>query len=311
LVVEGGVGISGCLNIGGYVTRTLIGGYAVGNTSFGVGQSSTSTDTGTLVVTGGVGVSGNLNTGGIVHVQSGEITQGASSGALIVSGGVGVGQNISCDGDINVEGKISCGGGEQVDSTSDSTGTLVVYGGIGVSGNINVGQTINTNGSLKASNIYGGEFLNGGDFTFKVITASGLYPYDTNTNSDGFRVINADGMDCLRVSGVGTVFSPNGFFTNDSVGNTLPVVRIYKTNIGNGILTTFTITHNLNTRDVMVSVYRDSATPSPGYDTINTSTNQINRINNTQIQLTFSSPPPTTTGSGASLSGGYRVVIMG
>lgn len=304
VVINGGLGVRGAVNIGGY---------SANNTG---GTNSTSTDTGSLVVVGGLGLSGNLNTGGTIHVHSGEPTQGASSGALVVDGGVGVGQNISCDGDINIEGKLSCGGGLQVDSTSTSTGTLVVYGGIGTSGNINVGQNINVDGTLKANNIHGDGPANGGNFIFKVLTSSGAYPYDQNYPfgedvNDGFRVINSDGRDCLRVNGVGAVFSPYGFFINDSVGNYLGAARIYKTNIGNGTSTTFTITHNLDTRDVIVSVYRDSPNPPPGYDTINTSTNQINRISRDQIQLTFTSPPPPTTGSGATLSGGYRVVIMG
>jgi hypothetical protein len=440
LVVEGGVGISGCLNIGGYVTNTLIGGYVVGNTSFGVGQPSTSTSSGTLVVTGGVGVSGRVSANNVQATAIGNVTAGTgafttlsssstttmtanipststSSGTLVVTGGVGVSGRVSAN---NVQataiGNVTAGTGAfttlsssstttmtaNIPSTSTSTGTLVVTGGIGVSGtittqnlnvggittwrndstgalsqfsmagtfsligssttspifevipsegnigvveiggprypqnqdngtistsqyngalvvnggvgvngNINVGQDVNAGGTLRSDSIIcDNPSGNGnGKFIFKISTFSGFYPYDPsldagveNAGNDAFRVINNDGRECLRVSGQGAVFSPYGFFINDSSGNYLPAARIYKTNIGNGLLTTFTITHNLSTRDVMVSVYRDSATPGLGYDTINTSTSQINRINLNQIQLTFPSAPP---------SDGYRVVIMG
>ena len=383
LVVEGGVGISGCLNIGGYVTNTLIGGYVVGNTSFGVGQPSTSTSSGTLVVTGGVGVSGRVSANNVQATAIGNVTAGTgafttlsssstttmtanipststSTGTLVVTGGIGVSgtittQNLNVGGittwrndstgalsQFSMAGTFSLIGSSTTSpifevipsegnigvveiggprypqnqdngtiSTSQYNGALVVNGGVGVNGNINVGQDVNAGGTLRSDSIIcDNPSGNGnGKFIFKISTFSGFYPYDPsldagveNAGNDAFRVINNDGRECLRVSGQGAVFSPYGFFINDSSGNYLPAARIYKTNIGNGLLTTFTITHNLSTRDVMVSVYRDSATPGLGYDTINTSTSQINRINLNQIQLTFPSAPP---------SDGYRVVIMG
>ena len=52
LVVTGGVGIGGALNVGGLTT-------------INIGVDSTSTTTGALVVTGGIGVSGNITTTGL------------------------------------------------------------------------------------------------------------------------------------------------------------------------------------------------------------------------------------------------------
>lgn len=71
-------------------------------------------------------------------------------------------------------------------------------------------------------------------------------------------------------------------------------MRRYATNIGNGSLTAFTVTHNLGTRDVITSVY-DNTT----YENIITSV--ANTTTNT-VSLSFSTAP----GSNA-----YRVVVIG
>lgn len=67
----------------------------------------------------------------------------------------------------------------------------------------------------------------------------------------------------------------------------------YATNVGTGLATTFTITHNLGTRDVVVSVFNNTtfneALATVSHTTINT------------ITVTFTIPP---------VLNGYRVVVI-
>jgi hypothetical protein len=66
------------------------------------------------------------------------------------------------------------------------------------------------------------------------------------------------------------------------------------TNIGNGTNTSFAITHNLGTRDVVVNVYDNSA-----YDTVEV---DVVRTDSNTVTITFTSAPATDA---------YRVVIVG
>lgn len=65
-------------------------------------------------------------------------------------------------------------------------------------------------------------------------------------------------------------------------------------NVGNGVATSFAITHNLGTRDVVVNVY-DNAT----YETVET---DVVRTDTNNVTITFASAPATDA---------YRVVIVG
>lgn len=65
-------------------------------------------------------------------------------------------------------------------------------------------------------------------------------------------------------------------------------------NVGNGTNTSFAITHNLGTRDVVVNVYDNS-----GYDTVET---DVVRTDTNTVTITFTSAPATDA---------YRVVIVG
>ena len=147
LVVTGGMGLSGNINIGGSVNRLT------GNTA------STSTSTGTLVVTGGIGISGNFNSSGriVTTNQTGfDVDPYDPSDASIVTGGavhclrMFAAARIVSDGSLSVEGDANIGGGTETASTSTSTGSLVVYGGVGISGNVNIGDSFN---GTKVSNI--------------------------------------------------------------------------------------------------------------------------------------------------------------
>ena len=68
------------------------------NLHLGLGEPSTSTDSGAVVITGGMGISENINVGG--ETTSTDI----SSGALVVVGGVGIGENLNVGKSIKATG---------------------------------------------------------------------------------------------------------------------------------------------------------------------------------------------------------------
>ena len=73
-----------------------------------------------------------------------------------------------------------------------------------------------------------------------------------------------------------------------------PFMRNYATNIGNGSLTEFTITHNLNTRDVITSVYDNTTYKNiKEHNITNTTTNTVS--------VSFNTAPGTNA---------YRVVVI-
>jgi len=75
--------------------------------------------------------------------------------------------------------------------------------------------------------------------------------------------------------------------------DTAIAVRKYATNVGDGVATSYTITHNLGTRDVIVSVYDNS---SPYGEVIC----DVNHTSTTAVTLLFSVAPTSNQ---------YRVVV--
>jgi hypothetical protein len=125
LVVTGGVGVSGNLNVDGTV-NTL-----TGNTA------STSTATGTLVVTGGVGVSGNINAQN-VKISGNTQSTSTTSGTLVVTGGVGVG------GDFWIGGNVFVDNNKVFEAATIVVTSLNVFSA-DISGNVTIGDTLNVN----------------------------------------------------------------------------------------------------------------------------------------------------------------------
>ena len=103
LVVTGGVGISGALNIAGQANIIAV-------------SASTNSTTGALVVAGGVGIGGAISIGGALTAASANIAGLSLMASATVS--------------------------SSTITASTTTGALVVTGGTGISGNLNIGQTL-------------------------------------------------------------------------------------------------------------------------------------------------------------------------
>jgi len=128
LVVNGGVGISDNLFIGGITN--IVGNLGVaGLGRFTNGTESTSTTTGALTVTGGVGIGGNLNIGG-------SLTVGGVGGA----GQGGIAANQITTTNLTVTGQAIFT--SSTNSTSTTTGDIVVAGGVGIGQDLYVGGRI-------------------------------------------------------------------------------------------------------------------------------------------------------------------------
>ena len=118
-----------------------------------------------------------------------------------------------------------------------------------------------------------------------------------NSNSAGSPILNA-GVEIERgssenVSILWNESSDNWTLSNDGT-NFHGITRKHSSSIGNGSSTQFSITHNLNTRDVSVQVY-DNAT----FDTVDV---DVVRTNANTITLTFSAAPSINS---------YRVLVVG
>lgn len=154
LIVDGGVGISENLNVGGTITA-----YNLNTTNLVYEnvqnvtstQNSTSTSTGALIVSGGGSISKNLYVGEELRCVSTINSSSITTGSLVVGGGVGIAS------DLYVGGTLYGGNIPQFDpsavlnltdttlSTSTSSGALTISGGVGVGESLYVEESINVN----------------------------------------------------------------------------------------------------------------------------------------------------------------------
>ena len=150
----------------------------------------------------------------------------------------------------------------------------------------------------------------GGDFTF---VDNGTTLANTGWVSvDDVTVVGTDPVVFAQFSGAGTYIAGDGLTLTgnifavgagtgisvgpDAVGiNTSVVVTKYAANVGNGSATSYTITHNLGTKDVIVSVYDNS---SPFAEVVV----DVQHTSTTAITLLFSVAPTSNQ---------YRVVVHG
>ena len=143
-------------------------------------------------------------------------------------------------------------------------------------------------GTYTASN---GVTLTGSNFTFNPLSTGGL-----QTASGGASILLATN------SGLGT--SSSGLAVGAGTGisvttgtvaiDTTVVARKYSVSVGDGSATSYTVTHNLGTRDVQVTVYDGSAYNEVIADVTHSTTNTVT--------VAFSVAPS---------SNAYRVVVVG
>jgi hypothetical protein len=130
------------------------------------------------------------------------------------------------------------------------------------------------------------------------ITAGGA---DTNISlnlaSKGTGVVRANNVEVVTVSGTQTLTNKtiSGYapLTSGQIESQYLPTSSYATNIGNGSATTFTITHGLNTLDVLVSVWETATGAEVNCDKARTTSGTV--------VLTFATAPSANA---------YRVVVL-
>jgi hypothetical protein len=141
-------------------------------------------------------------------------------------------------------------------------------------------------GTYTANN---GVVLNGSVFSFAPESGKGL---QTSSAGAAIKLATTSGLNVTTDLAVG---AGNGIsvLTNTVAIDSAVVVSKYAANVGDGTNTTYTITHNLGTRDVIVSIY-DSASP---YAEVIC---DVQHTSSTAITLLFSVAPTSNQ---------YRVVV--
>ena len=152
IVVKGGVGIAGNVNIG----NILI---ASGNIVANSNTSSTNFLTGALVVRGGAGISGNIYTGGIINASgdiiaaSGTISTNTSTGALVVVGGVGISGNLSLGSRVHGDLIPAVNNLYDIGAPLYKWNDLYLAGDVQIDGIVTVATDLIVNGTIGADNM--------------------------------------------------------------------------------------------------------------------------------------------------------------
>lgn len=152
--------------------------------------------------------------------------------------------------------------------------------------------------------------IGGGDFTF--VESGTLYNNTGWVNVDKVTTVGTDPIVWDQFSGAGTYTAGNGltltgtvFSVNAGTGitvsggstaiDTTVVVRKFAADVGDGVATSYTVTHSLGTKDVTVAVYDNS---SPYAEVIC----DVQHTSTSAITLLFSVAPTSNQ---------YRVVVHG
>ena len=143
-------------------------------------------------------------------------------------------------------------------------------------------------GTYTASN---GVLLTGTNFTFAPRAGYGL---QTGATGAEIKLATTSGLNLTTDLAVGAGLGIS-VLTNTVAIDTAVVVRKYGADVGDGAATSYTITHNLGTRDVQVTVYDNS---SPYAEVIC----DVNHATTNTITLLFSVAPTSNQ---------YRVVVQG
>ena len=259
LVVNGGVGVAGTLNVGAAVNAATL------NVT---GLSTLANTTVTTFTATSATILGNETVYGVLNVQNSTIATSTNTGALIVTGGVGIGGDLVVGGNITAatltvsyttvtQTLVTSPDIFTITNTTQSlgtgTGALTVTGGAGIGGNLNVGGTIVGGGVRSTSTSTAPASATVGDIWYDTLTDD-IYRYTSDGSNSywlditgpaianagggasfsGGTVSNAVNITSTTAStgtntGALTVTGGAGIGGNLNVGGTLLVSNIYET----------------------------------------------------------------------------------
>jgi hypothetical protein len=229
LVVVGGAGVSGAVNVGSTIK-------AAGNIVAYSGTNSTSVTTGALVVVGGAGVSGNIYSGslytsGLYWANNNQSISGPSTGTngslQYNNNGIVGGTNAIYD---SSSGNIVFT--DTTNSTGTTTGAVVLSGGLGVGGNIFAGGLNGT--------IYGSLFIGTTDVNYNRVSGSQTL---TGVGIDGTAATATNAINTQVTSNIssGTAYVTFVSATSGNTAQNINTALTYNPNSGNlrafGVLT--------------------------------------------------------------------------
>ena len=235
LVVVGGAGVAGNVNIGG----NLI---AFGNIVANSGNVSTDTTTGALVVTGGAGVTGNVNIGdrlnvagnvffgnalsayGNVVIGIGTTSESTTTGALVVKGGTGIVGNLVLGGNLAVQSRVNSDLIPAINDTYDLGAPLFRWQDLYLSGDVAVGGTQTVAGDLIVSgtnssdNLVTNSLDVSGTITTTFLAGTLITPVQTNITQVGTITAGTWNGTTLAITHGGT----GGTSISQALNNLLP-----------------------------------------------------------------------------------------
>jgi hypothetical protein len=248
---------------------------------------STSTSTGALVVTGGAGIAKNVYIGGNLNVSGSAFISGSaftvSSSNIVLNDPLLylAHNNPANTSDLGIVVSFNNGTYQHAGVVRDATdGVWKIFSGVVPEPD----TTVNFASAVYDQVALGGILIKSGSSTTASINSSG----NISANTGSFTSLNISGS---------AVATQAYVLANSGVGTT---TKYTGTISGNDSATSFTITHNLGSRDVTTQVYQTSATPDTQYSEVEV---DIVRTSTSVVTVSFATAPATGVT--------YNVVVVG
>lgn len=285
---------TGTLDVGGATTldstlsvagSTTLDGSLVANSTVELNGAltadSTSTFNGNVQINSNLDLNGNADVSGTLDV-TGAVDLGNT---LDVSGAATFNSSIVVDGTATFNGEVTAVSNLEVTGTTDLNGGLDVTGDTTIGGNLQVNGNLNVTGSVNSVNT---TQVNISD---NVINLNSDMPHTQAPSADaGIKVHRGTEND---VQILWNETSDLWTLSNDGT-NYHEITRKYKETLGTSA-TTYTVTHNLGTKDVVVQIY-EVASPYAQIEA------DVEHTSTSAVTIKFAVAPS---------AGEYRVVVIG
>lgn len=315
VTVTGATTLNGAVEIN--ANTTIAGDVTLSGASSDLSVGGNVTVTGTSTLNGATTIDDTLHVTGAVDLD----TTLNVDGATTVGGQLTVNNAVDINGSADISTNLVVGGTTDLNSTLDVSGATTLSSTLNVTGNTNLSADLSVGDDLTVAGdaSVGGLFSATGNATF-----GGNVQIDGSLNvvgsinsinttqvniSDNKINLNSDmpenqaptvdaGIIVHRGSEEDALFTWNEASNHWEIGLANgpqhPITRKFVSQIGDGIVLSWPITHNLGTREVTVQVY-----DATSYDTVEA---DVVRTNDNTVTVSFASPPPAQA---------FKVVIVG